>query len=125
RIAEDEIEYVVNADHDGETTDNNIRVRLESLVGAPERIERLAAFIVEHWEKRRAAMEGKAMVVTMSRDIAARLYEAIRVLRPGWHDADDERGAMKVVVTGSNEDVEPLRNHVRTKAARKRLAERF
>ena len=74
---------------------------LESLVGAQERIERLAAFIVEHWEKRRAAMEGKAMVVTMSRDIAARLYESIRALRPDWHDADDERGAMKVVVTGT------------------------
>ena len=95
------------------------------MVGAPERIDRLAAFIVEHWEKRGAAMEGKAMVVTMSRDIAARLYEAIRTLRPGWHDADDERGAMKVVVTGTSEDPEPLRNHVRTKAARKRLAERF
>ena len=65
------------------------------------------------------------MVVTMSRDIAARLYEAIRSLRPDWHDGDDERGAMKVVVTGTNEDPEPLRNHVRTKAARKRLAERF
>ena len=88
-------------------------------------IGRLAAFIVEHWEKRRAAMEGKATVLTMSRDIAARLYEAIRTLRPDWHDIDDERGAMKVVVTGTNEDPEPLRNHVRTKAARKRLAERF
>jgi type I restriction enzyme R subunit len=54
-------------------------------------------------------MEGKAMVVTMSRDIAARLYEAIRALRPAWHDSDDERGAMKVVVTGSNDDPEPLR----------------
>jgi type I restriction enzyme R subunit len=125
RVAEDEIEYVVNADRSGEAADENIRVPLESLVGAPERIERLAAFIVEHWEKRRAAMEGKAMVVTMSRDIAARLYEAIRALRPDWHDADDERGAMKVIVTGSSEDVEPLRSHVRSKAARKRLAERF
>ena len=65
------------------------------------------------------------MVVTMSRDISARLYEAIRTLRPDWHDIDDERGAMKVVVTGTNEDPEPLRNRVRTKAARKRLAERF
>ena len=65
------------------------------------------------------------MVVTMSRDIAARLYEAIRALRPEWHDSDDERGAMKVVVTGNSEDAEPLRSHVRTKAARKRLAERF
>lgn len=124
RIAEDELEYVVNAERKGDEPEDRIRVRLESLAGAPERIERLAAFIVEHWEARRAAMEGKAMVVTMSRDIAARLYEAIRALRPDWHD-DDERGAMKVVVTGSGDDPEPLRSHVRTKAARKRLAERF
>lgn len=126
RVAEaqlDEIAAVAYADDAAE--DRPYRVRLESLVGAPERIERLAAFIVEHWEKRRAAMEGKAMVVTMSRDIAARLYEAIRALRPDWHDADDERGAMKVVVTGSGDDPEPLRSHVRTKATRKRLAERF
>ena len=65
------------------------------------------------------------MAVTMSRDIAARLYDAIRALRPAWHDPDDERGAMKVVVTGGMDDDEPLRSHVRTKAARKRLAERF
>ena len=129
RVAEEEVEYVVNADRQGERDDeaaeDRFRVPLESLVGAQERIDRLAAFIVEHWEKRRAAMEGKAMVVTMNRDIAARLYEAIRVLRAGWHDADDERGAMKVVVTGTNDDPEPLRSHVRSKAARKRLAERF
>ena len=125
RVAEEKVEYVANPDRGGEGAEDNIRVPLESLVGAQERIERLAAFIVEHWEKRRAAMEGKAMVVTMSRDIAARLYEAIRTLRPDWHDVDDERGAMKVVVTGTQEDPEPLRNHVRTKAARKRLAERF
>ena len=124
-VAEEKVEYVVNRDRGGEGAEDSIRVPLESLVGAQERIERLAAFIVEHWEKRRAAMEGKAMVVTMSRDIAARLYEAIRTLRPDWHDVDDARGAMKVVVTGSQEDPEPLRNHVRTKAARKRLAERF
>ena len=125
RVAEEEVEYVVNADLSGRPTEDRIRVPLESLVGAQERIERLAAFIVEHWEKRRAAMEGKAMVVTMSRDIAARLYEAIRALRPAWHDADDERGTMKVVVTGTSDDPEPLRSHVRTKTARKRLAERF
>ena len=124
RVAEEEVEYVANADRGGEGAEDSIRVPLEALVGAQERIERLAAFIVEHWEKRRAAMEGKAMVVAMSRDIAARLYQAIRTLRPDWHD-DAERGAMKVVVTGTNEDPEPLRNHVRTKAARKRLAERF
>lgn len=125
RIAEGEIEYVVNADRSGEAAEDRIRVQLESLVGAPERIERLAAFIVEHWKKRRAAMEGKAMVVTMSRDIAARLYEAIRALCPDWHDGDDERGTMKVVVTGKSDDPDLLRQHVRTKAALKRLAERF
>ena len=124
-VAEEEVEYLVSLDRGGEGAGDSIRVPPESLVGAQERIERLAAFIVEHWEKRRAAMEGKAMVVTMSRDIAARLYEAIRTLRPDWHDVDDARGAMKVVVTGSQEDPEPLRSHVRTKAARKRLAERF
>ena len=125
RVAEETVEYVANADRRGEGTEDSIRIPLEALVGAQERIEHLAAFIVEHWEKRRAAMEGKAMVVTMSRDIAARLYEAISTLRPDWHEAADERGAMKVVVTGTNEDPEPLRNHVRTKAARKLLAERF
>ena len=125
REAEDELEQAIKTDLKGDQPDDTVRVRLGSLVGAPERIDRVAAFIVEHWEARRAAMEGKAMVVTMSRDIAARLYEAIRALRPAWHDSDDERGAVKVVVTGSNDDPEPLRSHVRTKAARKRLAERF
>ncbi|MBK9166389.1 MAG: type I restriction endonuclease subunit R, partial [Bryobacterales bacterium] len=125
RAAEEQVEVFVNAERSGRAPEDRIRVTLESLVGAHERIERLAAFIVEHWDKRRAAMEGKAMVVTMSRDIAARLYEAIRVLRPEWHDPDDERGAMKVVVAGTADDPEPLRSHVRTKAARKRLAERF
>ena len=60
RVAEEEVEYVVNADRKGEHHDkaaeDRFRVPLESLVGAPERVERLAAFIVEHWEKRRAAM---------------------------------------------------------------------
>lgn len=125
RVAEARAEYLISADPADETREHRLHIPQESLVGAPERIERLAIFIVEHWEKRQAAMEGKAMVVTMSRDIAARLYEAIRVLRPDWHDADDERGAMKVVVTGTGEDLEPLKSHVRSKAARKRLAERF
>ena len=123
--AEAEIERATKADQSGEDVDDNIRIPLEALVGAPERVERLAAFIVEHWEKRRAAMEGKAMIVTMSRDIAARLYEAIKTLRPDWHDPDDTKGQMKVVVTGSAEDAEPLRSHVRTKASRKALAARF
>ena len=123
--AEEELEAIAASDESGEPAPDRLRVPAEALVGAPDRIERLASFIVEHWEKRRAAMEGKAMIVTMSRDIAARLYEAIKSRRPEWHDPDDERGAMKVVVTGDESDEEPLRSHMRSKAARKRLAERF
>ena len=125
RAAEEALEKAAAADASGGEVTEQIRVSLETLAGAQERVERLAEFIVEHWEKRRAAMEGKAMVVTMSRDIAARLYEAIRALRPAWHDPDGEQGSMKVVVTGTTDDEEPLRSHVRTKAARRRLAERF
>ncbi|MFM0130527.1 type I restriction endonuclease subunit R [Paraburkholderia sediminicola] len=123
--AEVELEQAAKADAEGEEVVDQIRIPLEELVGASERLERIAEFIVEHWEKRRAAMEGKAMIVTMSRDIAARLYEAIKALRPEWHDSDDERGVMKVIVSGSNNDPEPLASHIRSKAAHKRLADRF
>lgn len=123
--AESLVDQAATSDAEGEDTPARIQVRLESLVGAEDRVERLAAFIVEHWEKRRFAMEGKGMVVTMSRDIAARLYEAIRDLRPDWHDADDDKGDVKVIVTGQPDDEEPLKSHVRSKAARKSLAQRF
>ncbi|WP_122882216.1 type I restriction endonuclease subunit R [Burkholderia pseudomallei] len=123
--AEAELEEAAKVDAAGEKVADQIRIPLEALVGAPERLERMAGFIVEHWEKRRAAMEGKAMIVTMSRDIAACLYEAIKVLRPEWHDPDDECGVMKVVVSGESGEPEPLGSHIRSKAARKRLADRF
>jgi type I restriction enzyme R subunit len=125
KAAEDEIRQATEANRTGTDAPENVRVPLEALVGAPERLKAVAKFIVEHWEKRRAAMEGKAMVVTMSRAIAARLYEEIKALRPTWHDPADDKGSMKVVVTGGPDDPEPLRSHVRTKEARKRLAERF
>ena len=125
KAAEEELEKAAAADAAGEGSTDQISVPLKTLAGAQDRIKRLAEFVVEHWEERRAVIEGKAMVVTMSRDIAARLYEAIWALRPAWHDPDDDRGAMKVVVTGTNDDEEPLRSHVRPKAVRKRLAERF
>ncbi len=84
-------------DEDGREMPENIRIPLEQLYGAPERLERVAKFIVEHWEERRAAMEGKAIIVTMSRDIATRFYEADPQAPPGWHD-DDDSGAMKVIM---------------------------
>ena len=75
KAAQEELEQVAKASREGKDIPENVRVPLESLVGAPERITAVAKFIVDHWEHRRAAMEGKAMLVTMSRDIAARLYE--------------------------------------------------
>jgi type I restriction enzyme, R subunit len=119
------IAVYANRDEDGRETPENIRIPLEELYGAPERLERVAQFVVEHWEARRAAMEGKAMIVTMSRDIAARLYAEIAKLRPAWHDEDDAKGAMKVIMTGGPDDPEHMGRHVRSKSQRKALAERF
>ena len=124
QIAEKIAEYATR-DEDGRETPENIRIPLEELYGAPERLEQVAKFIVEHWEARRAAMEGKAMIVTMSRDIAARLYDEVRKLRPAWHEEDDAKGAMKVVMTGASDDPEHIARHVRGKAQRKALADRF
>jgi len=125
KTAEAKIAEYASRDEDGLETPENIRIPLEALYGAPERLERVAAFVVEHWEQRRAAMEGKAMIVTMSRDIAARLYEEIRKLRPEWHDDDDALGVMKVVMTGGPDDAGHIARHVRSKAQRKALADRF
>jgi type I restriction enzyme R subunit len=123
--AEKKIAEAARADENGEEAAENIRIPIEALYGAPERVERVAKFVVEHWEKRREAMEGKAMIVTMSRDIAARLYEEIGKLRPDWQSDDDAKGAMKVIMTGSSDDDAHIAKHVRTKAERKALADRF
>lgn len=98
---------------------------LEALVGTDKRLALVAKDLVEHFEKRIASLEGKAMVVCMSRRIAAELHDKIRELRPDWVGETDETGSMKVVMTGSASDIELLRPHVRSKARRERLAERF
>jgi len=89
--------------------------RIEAVVGTQERLAAIAADIVQHFEKRLDAMEGKAMVVCMSRRIAASLYAEIIKLRPGWHDEDDTKGNLKVIVTGSASDPAELQPHVRNK----------
>ncbi len=123
--AEAKIAQYATRDENGQATPENIRIPLEGLYGAPERLERVAKFVVEHWEERRAAMEGKAMLVTMSRDIAARLYDEICKLRPAFHDDDDAKGVMKVIMTGGPDDPEHMARHARSKAQRKSLADRF
>jgi type I restriction enzyme R subunit len=123
--AEAKIAQYASRDENGQETPENIRIPLEELYGAPERLKRVAKFVVEHWEKRRAAMEGKAILVSMSRDIAARLYDEICELRPSWHDDDDSKGVVKVIMSGVPDDPEHMARHARSKAQRKSFADRF
>ncbi len=99
--------------------------QMEALVGAPQRIERIAADLVTHFEQRCEALDGKAMVVVMSRRIAVALYEALIALRPDWHAEADEAGALKVVMTGSASDPLDWQPHIRNKPRREALAQRF
>ncbi|TXH25226.1 MAG: type I restriction endonuclease subunit R [Mycobacterium sp.] len=98
--------------------------RLEAIVGAEERLDLIARDIVEHREKRREAMLGKAMIVTMSRRIAVRLYEKIVALRPDWHNTDPAKGEIKVVMTGSAADPAEFQPHIYSKDVRKDLKAR-
>jgi type I restriction enzyme R subunit len=98
---------------------------LESIVGAEPRIEQVAADLVAHFEERGKAQAGKAMIVAMSRDICVHLYNAIIAIRPDWHDADPEKGVLKVVMTGSASDKPLLRPHIYPKQTKKRLEKRF
>ncbi|HET6843921.1 MAG TPA: type I restriction endonuclease subunit R [Candidatus Angelobacter sp.] len=99
--------------------------RLEAMVGADKRIALVAQDLVDHVEKRFDAMQGKAMVVAMSRRICAELYEQIVKLRPGWHHDDDDKGVIKIVTTGSAADDAKLQPHIRNKKRREELAKRF
>ncbi|MGH8502946.1 MAG: type I restriction endonuclease subunit R [Gammaproteobacteria bacterium] len=99
--------------------------QLEAIVGSEKRVRLIARDIVEHYEKRLEAMEGKAMVVCMSRRICLDLYREIVALRPDWHHEDDEKGAMKVVMTGSASDPLAWQPHIRNKVRREALAHRF
>ena len=98
--------------------------RLEAIVGAEERLDLIAADIVAHWERRREAMLGKAMIVTMSRRIAVRLYEKIVALRPDWHTDDPATGRIKVVMTGSATDPPAFQPHLYSKDVRREIKAR-
>ncbi len=98
---------------------------LEKLMGAKPRIEIIAKDLVEHYEKRTSTIDGKAMIVAMSRNICAELYSEITRLRPDWHNSDPEKGAIKVIMTGSSSDREILRPHVYSKTTKKALEKRF
>jgi type I restriction enzyme R subunit len=99
--------------------------QLEAIVGADKRIRLVVEDLVAHFERRLEAMDGKAMVVGMSRRICVELYKAIVALRPDWHHDDDDAGIIKIVMTGSASDPLDWQPHIRPKAAREELARRF
>jgi type I restriction enzyme R subunit len=99
--------------------------QLEKLVGAGPRLKQVAADLVAHFEARASALDGKAMVVCMSRAICAQLYDEIKALRPAWHSDDPAQGAMKVVMTGSAADPAALQPHIPNGTNKKLLERRF
>jgi len=123
--AQRQIKATAEADEDGRIAPDDIDVPLRELVGAGERLKLVAKEIVEHFDKRREAIEGKAMVVCMSRDICMDLYDEIVTLRQMWGAEEDDAGFVKVVMTGSITEGERVALHARTKARRERLARRF
>ena len=99
--------------------------QLEAVVGAERRVALVAEDIVEHFERRIEAMDGKAMVVCMSRRICVDLYRELVRLRPDWHHEDDDKGRIKVVMTGVAADPPDWQRHIRNKPRREALANRF
>ncbi len=99
--------------------------QLEAVVGSDNRIKLIARDLVGHFEDRLAAIDGKAMVVCMSRRICVELYREIAALRPAWHHEDDDQGSLKVVMTGSASDPLDWQQHIRNKPRREAMAVRF
>lgn len=122
-----QVEEVVEDEEDIATREKTKGVwsQLAALVGAKPRLEEVAADLVQHFENRTATLPGKAMIVAMSRDICALLYNEIVALRPEWHDPDPEKGALKVIMTGSAADKALLRPHLYSALTKKRLERRF
>lgn len=123
---DEEVDELAEDEEDGDASKLKSRwAALEKVVGADPRIKSVAADLVTHFEARDTAQPGKAMVVAMSREICVHLYDAIIALRPDWHDDDPEKGAIKIIMTGSASDKALLRPHIYPKQVKKRLEKRF
>ncbi|MCP3722588.1 type I restriction endonuclease subunit R [Paraburkholderia sp. CNPSo 3272] len=124
---DDEVDELTEDEESDEAKVATLRrwAALEKIVGAPPRIQKIAADIVSHFENRQSVMDGKAMIVAMSRDICVHLYNAITQLRPEWHSDDPTQGAIKIVMTGSASDKAMLKPHIYPKKVRDDLEKRF
>lgn len=123
---DDEVEELAEDEEEGQKARLKSKwAALEKVVGAEPRIARVAADLVAHFEERNQAQRGKAMVVAMSREICVHLYNEIVKLRPEWHDEDPEKGAIKIVMTGSASDKALLRPHIYGGKVKRRLEKRF
>ena len=115
---------------EGEETERRERLRskwaaLEAVVGTEKRLKTVAEDLVRHFEERLDAMDGKAMIVCMSRRICVELYQQIVKLRPDWHNEADDAGVLKIVMTGSAADGPEWQQHIRDKRRREALGKRF
>jgi len=99
--------------------------QLEALIGSADRVKRIALDIVTHFELRQEVFEGKGMIVTMSRRIAAELYAEIIKIRPQWHNDDLRKGVIKVVMTSASSDGPEISKHHTTKEQRRALSDRM
>lgn len=124
---DDEVDELTEDEESDEAKVATLRrwAALEKIVGAPPRIQKIASDIVGHLENRQSVMDGKAMIVAMSRDICVHLYNAITQLRPEWHSDDPTQGAIKIVMTGSASDRAMLKSHIYPKKVRDDLEKRF
>ncbi len=115
---------------EGEEVDRKEKLKskwaqLEAVAGARPRVKLIARDLLSHFDRRTEAMDGKAMIVCMSRRICIDLYRELTALRPGWHDAHDNAGHIKVVMTGSASDPPEWQAHIGNKGRRELLANRF
>ena len=125
---DEEFEDITEGQEDDEKRRSASRwSQIEALVGADARVAEVAHDIVAHFEEREKGFDfsGKAMIVCMSRRICARLYQAIVAIRPDWHGATDDLGAIKVVMTGSAADDLLMQPHIRNKSGRRAIEKRF
>ncbi len=123
---DEEFEEITEGQEENEKEKNKSKwSRLEAVVGSPNRIKKLALDIVNHYEEKSKTIDGKAMIVCMSRRICVDLYDAIIKLRPDWHSDDLDKGKIKIVMTGSAGDEERLQKHIGGKQRRDTLAKRM